>query len=65
MPDDAKPEPIPFPVEVTVNGVRVTVTLMLKPGTAVTAVPLTVESPEPVAVAAGDTPKGDDDGARG
>jgi hypothetical protein len=34
--DDAKREPVPFPVEVTVNGVRVTVTLMLKPGTAVT-----------------------------
>jgi hypothetical protein len=27
--------PVPFPVEVTVNGVRVTVTLMLKSGTAV------------------------------
>ena len=36
MPDDAKPEPVAFPVEVTVNGVRVTVTLMLKPGVAVT-----------------------------
>ena len=35
-PDDAKPEPVPFPVEVTVNGVHVTVTLMLKPGTTVT-----------------------------
>jgi len=22
MPDDAKPEPVPFPVDVTVNGVR-------------------------------------------
>jgi hypothetical protein len=32
MPDDDKPAR-PFPVEVTVNGVRVTV--MLKPGTAV------------------------------
>jgi hypothetical protein len=31
-----KPEPVPFPVEVTVNGVKVTVTLMLKPGTAAT-----------------------------
>lgn len=31
MPDDAKPEQVLFPVEVTVNGVRVTVTLMLKP----------------------------------
>ena len=37
MPDDTKPdEPVPFPVEVTVNGVKVTVTLMLKPGTTVT-----------------------------
>jgi hypothetical protein len=37
MPDDTKPdEPVPFPVEVTVNGVTVTVTLLLKPGTAVT-----------------------------
>jgi len=36
MPDDTKPdEPVPFPVEVTVNGVKVTVTLMLKPGTTV------------------------------
>jgi len=37
MPDDTKrDEPVPFPVEVTVNGVKVTVTLMLKPGTTVT-----------------------------
>jgi len=36
MPDDTKSdEPVPFPVEVTVNGVKVTVTLMLKPGTTV------------------------------
>jgi hypothetical protein len=27
--DDDKPEPIPFPIEVTVNGIKVTVTLML------------------------------------
>jgi hypothetical protein len=27
MADDKKAEPIPFPVEVTVNGVKVTVTL--------------------------------------
>jgi hypothetical protein len=33
-----KTEPIPFPVEVTVNGVKVTVTLMLKPGTTVSLV---------------------------
>jgi len=38
MADDNKPEPIPFPVEVTVNGVKVTVTLMLKPGTTVSVV---------------------------
>jgi hypothetical protein len=35
MADDNKPEPISFPVEVTVNGVKVAVTLMLKPGTTV------------------------------
>jgi ribosomal protein S4 len=35
MADDKKQEPIPFPVEMTVNGVKVTVTLMLKPGTTV------------------------------
>jgi hypothetical protein len=35
MADDIEPEPIPFPVEVTVNGVKVRVTLMLKPGTTV------------------------------
>jgi hypothetical protein len=35
MADDNKPAPIRFPVEVTVNGVKVTVTLMLKPGTTV------------------------------
>jgi hypothetical protein len=38
MTDDEKTEPIPFPVEVTVNGVKVTVTLMLKPGTTVSVV---------------------------
>ena len=38
MPDDTKSEEaVPFPVEVTVNGVKVTVTLMLKPGTTVTS----------------------------
>jgi hypothetical protein len=30
MADDRKTEPIPFPVEVTVNGVKVTVTLMTR-----------------------------------
>jgi hypothetical protein len=33
---DAKPEPIKFPVVVEVNGVKVEVVLLLKPGTAVT-----------------------------
>jgi hypothetical protein len=38
MPDETKrDEPVPFPVAVTVNGVKVTVTLMLKPGTTVTS----------------------------
>jgi hypothetical protein len=38
MPDNTKPdEPVPFPTEVTVNGVKVTVTLMLKPGKKVTS----------------------------
>ena len=35
MADDNKPAAIRFPVEVTVNGVKATVTLMLKPGTTV------------------------------
>jgi hypothetical protein len=33
--DTAKPEPIPFDVQVTVNNVQVTVTLLLRPGTTV------------------------------
>jgi hypothetical protein len=37
MPDgEDKPEPIPFTVDVTVDRTRVQVTLLLKPGTAVT-----------------------------
>ena len=36
MPDDAKPEPVKFPVVVEVNGVKVEVTLLLKSGTTVT-----------------------------
>jgi hypothetical protein len=32
---DDKLDPIPFPIDVTVNNVRVTVTLLLKPGTTV------------------------------
>jgi hypothetical protein len=35
MADDNKPAAIRFPVEVTVNGVKVTVTLTLKAGTTV------------------------------
>jgi hypothetical protein len=54
MPDDAKPEPVPFPVDVMVNGVRVVVTLMLRPGTTVTAAPITIEPPRSVTVAARD-----------
>jgi hypothetical protein len=43
MPDDTETVvQVPFPVEVTVNGVKVTVTLLLKPGTTVT-----LEQPEP------------------
>ena len=38
MADHKKSQPIPFPVEVTVNGIKVTVTLMLKPGTTVSVV---------------------------
>jgi hypothetical protein len=38
MADDAKPEPVEFPVTVTVNGVRVEVVLLLKPGTSVEVV---------------------------
>jgi hypothetical protein len=34
--DDDKPEPIPFVVDVAVDRTRVQVTLLLKPGTAVT-----------------------------
>lgn len=34
--DDDKPTPIPFTVDVTVDRTRVQVTLLLKPGTAVT-----------------------------
>jgi hypothetical protein len=34
--DDAKPEPVRFPVVVEVNHVKVEVVLLLRPGTAVT-----------------------------
>jgi hypothetical protein len=30
-----KPEPVEFPVEVAINGIKVTVTLLLRPGTTV------------------------------
>jgi hypothetical protein len=44
MPDDTnRDEPVPFPVEVTVNGIKVTVTPKLKPGTTVTS----EQKPEP------------------
>ena len=33
MADDDKPAPHEFPVEVSVNGIKVTVTLLLRPGT--------------------------------
>jgi hypothetical protein len=44
MPDDPKPapEPVRFPVVVEVNGVKVEVVLILRPGTTVT-----VETPPP------------------
>jgi hypothetical protein len=35
MPDDPKPEPVRFPVVVEVNGVKVEVVLILRPGTVV------------------------------
>lgn len=48
--DDDKPaseRPREFPVEVTVNGVRVTVTLLLAPGTTVKLADVAVKTPEP------------------
>ena len=36
MTKDDKPEPVPFTVDVTVDRTRVQVTLLLRPGTAVT-----------------------------
>ena len=45
---DEKPEPVQFPVVVEVNRVKVEVTLLLKPGTAVTvAETKTTTEPEP------------------
>jgi hypothetical protein len=49
--DDDKPEPVRFPVVVTVDNVRVEVVLLLKPGTTVTqerpasATPIPPKSP--------------------
>ncbi len=46
--DDDPPAPREFPVDVSVNGIKVTVTLLLKPGTAVTvAETKTPDSPTP------------------
>ena len=47
--DDTKPRP--FPIEVSVNGVKVTVTLLLKPG-----VTVEVSTAEQLDDAARDTP---------
>jgi hypothetical protein len=48
MPDTDKPEPIKFPVTVTVNNVKVEVVLLLKPGTVVSvASTKTTTAPEP------------------
>jgi hypothetical protein len=48
MADDAKPAPIPFTVDVTVDRTRVQVTLLLKPGTTVSVKGTkTTTKPEP------------------
>jgi hypothetical protein len=39
MSDDTKPEPFEFPLEAEVNGVSVTVALLLRPGTTVSVKP--------------------------
>jgi len=44
-PQADKPVSVEFPVQVTVNGVRVTVTLMLKSGTTVSAESVAVTVP--------------------
>ncbi len=43
--DDDKPEPIPFTVDVTVDRTRVQVTLLLRPGTAVTVAETKISGP--------------------
>jgi hypothetical protein len=48
MADDDKPAPIPFVVDVTVDRTRVQVTLLLRPGTALTVADTKViTEPEP------------------
>lgn len=42
-PRNDEPEPVEFPVEVTINGIKVTVTLLLRPGTTVSV----EKKPEP------------------
>ena len=54
---DADTKPRPFPVEVVVNGVKVTVTLMLKPG-----VTVEVSTPEQANDAARDSDLRAEDG---
>jgi hypothetical protein len=49
--DDTKPKPREFPIEVKVGRVKVTVTLLLAPGTAVTVKDTTVATAEPGAPA--------------
>lgn len=44
---DDKPEPIPFVVDVTVDRTRVQVTLLLRPGTAVTVADTKVTTEPP------------------
>jgi hypothetical protein len=49
MPDDDKPAPIPFVVDVTVDRTRVQVTLLIKPGAVVSvASTKTPTEPEPL-----------------
>ena len=48
MADDAKPEPVRFPITVEVNRVKVEVVLLLKPGTTVSVEGTkTTTKPEP------------------
>jgi hypothetical protein len=55
--DNAKPEPVRFPVVIEVNGVKVEVILTLQPGTTIAASPyVTVTTPDD------DVPDPDDPG---